>query len=223
MNVAEQRLPRIQKSVLWASALFPAAFVTFLIMARWPEYWKWINYEDTPMTTLQVTVMYTTAMTAFIGGCFAWLRDEAGHRNWWLLGGTFLYFAMDDRFAIHERIRDHLLAPHGIRVPFLPWIAPGDFILLAYALVGLALLPKFLRIALGNQAAAYRFWGAVSVAFLAVILDTIDLNRLPVEWQRLEQTVEEVLELIAQVLFFQSFFLAWFSRLRQRQSDTEPA
>lgn len=98
----------------------------------------------------QENISNWTALTAFIGGCLAWLRDEAGHRDWWLLAGAFLFFAMDDRFAIHERIRDHLLAPRGIRVPFLPWIGPGDFILLLYALIGLALLPRLLRIALAG-------------------------------------------------------------------------
>jgi hypothetical protein len=223
MNPMEQRLIQIQRFVLWTSTLFPLAFVSFLLVARWPEYWKWINFEDTPMTSLEVAVMYTTALTAFIGGCFVWLRDEAGHRDWWLLAGAFFYFALDDRFAIHERIRDNLLAPRGIRVPFLPWIGPGDFILLVYALVGLALLPRLLRITLRNKPSMYRFAAAAAVAFIAVLLDTIDLNRLPVKWQRLEQTVEEILELIAQVLFFQSFFLAWFSRLRQRQSEAQNA
>jgi len=220
MNDTEQRLIRIQRVVLWSSALFPAAFVSFLIVARWPEYWKWINYEDTPMTSVEVAVMYTTALTAFAGGCVAWLHNEGTHRNWWILAGAFFYFALDDRFAIHERVRDNLLAPRGIRLPFLPWIGPGDFILLMYAVVGLALLPRLLGITQRNRPSAYRFWAAVGVAFVAILLDTFDINRLPVEGQRLEQTVEECLELIAQVLFFQSFFLAWFSPLSSRINET---
>lgn len=213
----EARLLRIQRLVLWSSALLPAAFVAFLLVARWPEYWKWINYEDTPMTSLEVTVMYTSALVAFAGGAHAWLHGSRDRWSWWLLGAAFFYFALDDRFAIHERIRDHILAPHDVRIPFLPWTAPGDIILLVYALVGLALLPRLLPVFKGTRAAHVRLLCAVAVAAVAVLLDAYDIHRLSVDLQRLEQVVEECLELTAQVLFLQAFVLAWFSRLRAAQ------
>lgn len=216
------RLDRIRSLALWGSTLLPAGFVVFLLLARWPEYWKWINFEDTPMTSLQVSVMYTSALVACAAGSHAWLEARKECVDWWLLAVAFLYFAMDDRFAIHERIRDNILAPHGIRIPFLPWVGPGDFILLIYAVVGLLMLPRLLRVFRGNHAATVRFLTAVGVAGVAVLLDSIELKRLPVEWQRLEQTVEECLELTAQVLLLQSFIVAWFSRLSAWTSDASP-
>lgn len=223
MNLCPVRLKRLETLILWGTALFPALFVALLIVLRWPEYWKWINFEMTPMTSLEVSVMYTTALVAFTAGARSWLGNEREYRDWWLLGGGFFYFALDDRFAIHERIRDRILIPHDISLPFLPWVGPGDFILLVYAALGLALLPRFARLFRARKKALRLLFAAVGIAFVAVMLDSVDINRFSEDAQRLEQTIEECLELTAQVLFLQSFVVAWFARLSRVTGPLPPA
>jgi hypothetical protein len=213
MNRYHTRLRRLETWILWGTALLPALFVLLLIVMRWPEYWQWINFEMTPMTSLEVAVMCTMALVAFAAGARAWLREEREYRDWWLLAAGFLYFALDDRFALHERVRDKILIPHDIRIPYVTWIGPGDFILLVYALVGLALLPRFAHLFNGQVRALRLLTAAVLVAFVAVGIDSVDLNLLSENGQRLEQTIEECLELTAQVLFLQAFIVAWFMRL----------
>ena len=215
MNSYRERLAHVERLVLWGSAVFPALFVLLLMAVQWPEYWKWINAEMTPMTSLEVALMLTIAMVAMTAGAQAWIRNEAKYRDWQLLAAGFFYCAMDDRFAIHERIRDSILIPHDVRVPFLPWVGPGDFILLIYAAVGLALLPRLLRLFRGNSAAARRLIAAVCVAAVAVMLDTVELKSLTENAQKLEQTVEECMELTAQILFLHAVVIAWFARLAQ--------
>ena len=64
----------------------------------------------------------------------------------------FLWLAMDDRFAIHERIRDHILI--RITSPFLSPDWSGDFILLIYADGGFSLaavVPSDLQIVQTRQ------------------------------------------------------------------------
>lgn len=213
MTPYQARLKRLEFWILLGTAVFPALFVLLLIVVRWPEYWQWINFEMTPMTSLEVAVMYTTALVAFTAGASAWLKGEREYIDWWLLGAGFFYFALDDRFAIHERIRDKILIPHDINLPFLPWVSPGDFILLVYAVLGLALLPKFARLFRTNKKALALLFSAVGIALIAVMMDSVDLYLLTIAEQQLEQTVEECLELTAQILFLQAFVVGWFARL----------
>jgi len=200
---------RLRRYLLLGSSLLPFLLTVVFIVGRWPEYWKWIASEDTPMTSLEVTVLYTCALGAWGAAATHYLRADGGlARRWLVLGGGFLYLCMDDRFAIHERIRDRLLAPHDISIPFLP-VGPGDFILLIYMLLGLALLPWLLPLWRQHPQARRHFVAGVGVAALAVLMDAYDIHRFSLDWQRLEQTVEECLELTAQVLFLQGILLAW--------------
>lgn len=221
MNGYGQRLARLRTWLLWGTALLPAAFVALLIALRWPDYWLWINFENTPMTSLEVAVMFAAALVALSAGSRAWLNNDPEYREWWLLAAGFGYFALDDRFALHERLRDKVLIPHDIQVAVFPWGGPADFLLLTYAAIGLALLPRLAGLFGPDTRARRRLFMAVGVALLAVLLDSVDLNRLSEPGQRLEQTVEECLELTAQVLFLQAFLLAWLARLaRDRVADS---
>lgn len=202
------KLSQLRLGLLWASSLAPLAFVALLLALRWPQYWLWINFEQTPMTSLEVAVMASTAMLALLAGSRAWLYGRPHAQTWWLLAAAFLFFALDDRFALHERLRDRFLAPHGVSVPLLPWVSPGDFVVMLYAAIGLLFLPRVWRMLGAHAGARLRLGLGLAVAVVAVSLDTIDLGLLPVAGQRLEQTIEECLELAAQVLFLQSFLCA---------------
>lgn len=200
--------------------MLPAAFVLLLMVVQWPDYWRWINVEMTPMTSLEVAVMLTIGLVAFSAGAHAWIRDESEYRDWRLIAAGFFYFALDDRFAIHERIRDKILIPHDIRLPFMPWVGPGDFILLIYAAIGIALLPRFLRLFRGKNKASRRLLAGVWVSAGAVMMDSVELKLLAEDAQRLEQTLEECLELTAQILFLHAVIIAWFSQLARSEMQS---
>ena len=51
-------------------------------------------------------------------------RQGPRGRPWQLPAVGFAAPAVDERFAPHEQLRDGVLAPRGISVPFLPWVAP---------------------------------------------------------------------------------------------------
>ena len=208
------RLDKVQRVALLISSLLPAVLVAVFIAGRWPEYWKWIASEDTPMTSLEVAVMYTTALACWLDGAFHYLRSGEGMvRRYLALGAGFLWLAMDDRFALHERVRDQFLAPHNVAIPFLP-MGPGDFIVLLYMLAGLALLPWLWPLFAGKRRAIRHFAAGVAVAAVAVLMDAYDIHRLSMDAQRLEQTLEECLELCAQVLFLQGVLIAWLDDVR---------
>lgn len=213
-NLFETRLNTLQRVILRLTTVLPALMVAGFIAGRWPEYWKWIASEDTPMTSLEVTIMFTTMLACWLAAAFHYLQGRSGLcQRWFVLGAGFLFLAMDDRFAIHERIRDRILAPNGISIPFLP-MSPGDFIVLLYLVAGIAILP-WLRPLFAGKTRAVRLFGAgVVIAALAVLMDAFDIHRLGIEAQRLQQTGEEILELCAQVLFLQGLLLAWLDDVR---------
>jgi hypothetical protein len=160
-----------------------------LAAARWPQWWTQIAPEQSAMTWLQSTVLALAAGACALASVL--LRD----RLWLLLAAGFLVLTLDERFAIHERIRDQILAPHHVSVPFLPWIAPGDFLLLLYAVAALLLMPKFWRL-FNRDSWSMRLLvlGGV-LAAAAVGFDSINPADWTVVQERYEQSLEECCEL----------------------------
>ncbi|MFI6575348.1 hypothetical protein ACIBFB_06070 [Nocardiopsis sp. NPDC050513] len=166
-----------------------------LAAARWPRYWEWIAPELTPMTWLQ-----SVALVLAGAGCglVALVLGRTGERPRWiwpLLGAGFVALAVDDRFALHERVRDGYLAPRGVTVPFLPWVAPGDFLILGVAVVGLALLPSVWRAMRPDRGATAALVVGVVLSATAVGVDSVDPATWSVSAERLQQSLEEVAEL----------------------------
>jgi hypothetical protein len=174
---------------LWV--LVPAA----LAAARWPQWWAWIAPEQTPMTWVQSVVLVLAAAGSLLVGYV--LRRTTGRSTWiwWLLAGGFFALAVDERFALHERLRDGVLAPRDMTVPFLPWVAAGDFLLMIVAVAGLVVLPFLWRAMGPDKGAKGALALGVLLAVVAVGMDSIDPASWTVAAERIQQTAEEVVEL----------------------------
>ncbi len=123
------------------------------------------------------------------------LRAEPHRRTWLLLSAGFAGLALDERFAVHERVRDGVLAPRGVSVPFLPWVAPGDFLVLGVGVAGLATLPLVWRAVREHRAASAALLVGVALAVVAVGLDSIDPSTWSLAAERVQQSCAEVVEL----------------------------
>ena len=163
--------------------------------ARWPLWWTDIAPEQTPMTWLQSVVLVVAAVAAALAEVAARVRGIDSHRRWLIVVAGFSLLAVDERFAIHERVRDGVLAPRGISVPFLPWVAPGDFLLLGLAVAG------------------------VTMAAVAVGVDSINPASWTVAQERVQQTLEECVELASGL----SLLTAVLLRLLSLSHPCEPA
>jgi hypothetical protein len=175
--------------------------------ATYPRWWAWIAPEQTPMTWVQSVVLVLagacSALVAYVLG-----RTRAGRtRLWWLLAAGFCALAVDERFALHERVRDGYLAPRGVTVPFLPWVAPGDFLALGVAVVGLAVLPALWRALRRDVASRRALAVGVVLAGIAVLMDSVDPSSWTLTKERVEQTVEEVVELGSGLAFLAAVLL----------------
>lgn len=189
-----------------------------LAAARWPSWWAWIASEQTPMTWLQsVVLVLAAAGSLLVAYVLALLPRTRGPQTrdtqtrgtpardtqgpWLLLAAGFTGLAVDERFALHERVRDSFLAPRGVSLPLLTWIGPGDFLVLLVAVAGLAVLPIVLRAVAADRAAWWALVVGVALAAGAVAMDSVDPATWSTAGERLQQTLEEVVELGAGLCF----------------------
>ncbi len=179
--------------------LVPAA----LAAAQYPRYWEWIAPELTPMTWVQTVVLMIAAAAAaacaVAGAARGWGRSE--RLPYWALTFGFTYLAVDDRFAIHERIRDRILAPRNVGIPGLDFLAPGDIQMLLMGVAGLIVLPFVLRALRRDRLACWLFVIGVLAAAGSLAMDSVDPASMPLDVERLSQTLEECVELLAGCCF----------------------
>lgn len=168
---------------------------TVLAAAQWPRWWTWIASEQTPMTWLQSVVLVLCAAGSLLLGHLMSVRSDRSASTWCLLAAGFGALAVDERFALHERVRDGVLAPRGITVPFLPWVAPGDFLVLGIAALGLVLLPRVWRAVRGSAGARRALVLGVVLGAVAAGVDSVDPATWSLSAERLQQSGEEVVEL----------------------------
>jgi len=202
------KLKFIEKAVLILISVFPAFFIGILFVAQYPAWWKWIIFERTPMTWIESVILYTCAIVALGCASLTFLKNEPKPAKLWvIMGMAFFYLSLDERFAIHERIRDNMLAPNEIQLPVFFWTAYGDFILLILLVIGFIMLPWLLSLFKERRVAFYCFISAIFFSAIAVIMDSIEVKMMAIEIQRIEQFVEEILETVGMLLFLSAFFL----------------
>jgi uncharacterized membrane protein YidH (DUF202 family) len=206
---------RVRRGLLVGLGVVAVLAPLLLAAARWPRYWTWIASEQTPMTWLQSVVLVLASAAALLLAVLLRLRGDAApaRRPWQVLAVGFAALAVDERFALHERVRDGVLAPRGIRVPFLPWVAPGDFLVMGIAVTGLAVLPLVLRGLKGDRTARRLFLLGVGLAAVAVGTDSIDPATWSLEAERAQQSLEEVVELAAGLCLLGAVLLRLLSTL----------
>lgn len=197
-----------------------ALVVVGLFVGGWPRWWVYVAREWSPMTWLQSMLMVLTAFVAGSVAAHTWLARRP-RREWLpfvLLTVGFGWLALDERFTIHERLRDNILAPRDVRIPFLPWMGAGDFLLPLYAVAGLVVLRLVLRALASDRRARNLFLAGVVVAALVVAVDSFDPDRISLTVERYEQSAEEVAELASATLFFLAL-LTFQLRAREPASD----
>lgn len=198
---------KVERAVLVGVPAAVGGFVVLLAAARWPEYWAWIAPEQTPTTWLSSTILMLSSAGALLLAASRRMRGHEGAARWLVLGIGFGCLALDERFALHERVRDGYLAPRDLSVPFLPWVAPGDFLLLGYAVVGLAVLPLVLRCFSSDARARRLVLTGVALAAAAVVVDSFDVAAMSTVMEIRAQTAEEIVELASTTCFLLAVWL----------------
>jgi hypothetical protein len=180
-------------------------FVAVIFFAKWPNWWEWTVPERSPMTWLQSLLLFSNALAASILVIWNYLQSDKSKMFWWaLLALGFAYLMLDERFAIHERIRDLYLAPHQIKIPVFFWTSDGDFILLLYGLIAMLFIFPYFKLFQVRKAAVYWVISSFSVAVISISMDSISFKSYPRIVQNIQQFSEEILE----IFVMNSFLIA---------------
>lgn len=177
------------------------AVPALLFAAQYPQWWVWIAQEQVPMTWFQSVTLVVAGVVSLLAWFVCSVSGRTPRFGFALLALGFAALAFDERFAIHERVRDGVLAPRDISLPLLTWIAPGDFLLVLVAVAGLVVLPVVLRSVRGDRWALGLLVLGVVLSLITVGTDSIDPGTWSVEAERVQQTAEEVVELWAGLAF----------------------
>lgn len=194
-----------EKITVIAVFLGTYSFVFLLFMAQYPEWWIWTVPEQTPLAWLQSMMLILIGITSF----YNFIHEKNKEKFKWFLiySLAFFYLAFDERFALHERVRDAILIPMNFKIPFLPWVKTGDYILIIFMILGLILLKKFLKLYRENKLSLVFFIAGVIISAVAVMVDSVDLHNTSLMCQRVQQFSEEIIELTAMNCFFSAAFI----------------
>lgn len=208
--------------VLFAFVVFWLVSTALLLVARRDSWWRYIALEQSPMTWLQSVVLVLTAAASLQIAVMVRRLRLPICASWAVLSFGFAVLALDERFAIHERVRDRVLAPSGVRIPFLPWVGPGDFLMILLAVAGLAVLPLAWRGFRGDAWARTTLLVGIGLALVAVAMDSIDPESMGLALERVEQTAEEIVEFGSGLAFLASAVFRQISLITPLTAPVEP-
>lgn len=212
MNLATIRnRPTVLIGFLWPALVLVSVVATWL--AR-PDWWTWIAPEASLARDINTAMLLATSGLAAV----LWWRHSTDRVVFGLLAVGFLGLAIDERLAIHERLRDRVLAPRGVTLPFIPWGEPGDIVLVVVAIAGLAVLRFVLRSIAGDGRALPWFVAGVALAVTAVALDTLPIETYQLRNEIYFQSGEEAIELAAAACFLSAMLTVVESRFRRSAS-----
>ena len=190
--------------------ILPMCFLTLLLIIRAPNFWEYFIAEQSPLAWLHSLMLYTIGIL----GCLlsfqkAYTNKPRSKLFWWIFFTGFIFLSIDERFAVHERLRDRILAPKEINVFIFPWTNYGDFLLLLLFFIS-ALILFIFRDVVKHELVSDRalhskhFKLSLIFAFSSVILDSVPFERMGLHALYMMQTVEEFLETLcfSALLFF---------------------
>ncbi len=181
-------------------------FVVTMIALSWPLWWNNINLEHSPLTWFSSTQLVLVSCMALL--IAVQLRRHArGQKKrdavlWVMYSLAFAVLALDERFSLHEKIRDRWLNPNGLAQE-IPGIGPGEIVLLSVAVVGIAFFWFTKRIF--EPRARYFFYVAIGVTLVALIIDAQGFEDQSLPTVRAMQFTEEILETIGEMFFLMAF------------------
>ena len=183
------------------------------------EYWRYVIYEKSPYAAYQGWLLFLCFAFA-LANVFVLLKKRGEFNYTWILFCIgFLYLTADEKFAIHEKIREMILKPREIQISWLFWVEKGDYVLLALMLLGIAILPLVLREMQSNKKAFVYFISAVGFSIVAVVIDSINLKIFTPSFQKLLQYIEVLFETGGMLFFLNSFMVKFFDYLVISKSE----
>lgn len=225
---ARHQVVRLAAAALAVNALLPLGVYAY---ARITEqvFWRFFSVEDGPtewFSSVQCMLIAGVAWTnyAIHGVLRRSGRSPLGESGWvWIAFAIgFVVLGVDERFDLHEAMRDSVLRPAGILVD-LPYIVPADVGLYLLYAVGLAFATLLVRELRRWPPAAALLCTSFALGLAVVVIDSLSdatLRSWPLAtfW---DYPFEEIGELWAQLLCLLAFLTVLHGRLGLLQARGE--
>ena len=222
---ARRLLMRVGVATLLTGLLLPPLAALVSVLENRPH---WAAYRGEFGATewfssLQLLVIAAVAWVMYgVRGA----RDSKDGPRWiWaVLAAGFAVLALDERFDIHEALRDFVLQPLGV-LTNTAWIKPGDVGLLLFVIAAIALSRWVLMELKPRRVAVWLYVAGLAVALVAAVLDAVP-DAVLASWPApgfWDYTAEEVGEVWAEMLFLGAFLLALDRRLADLVHRADPA
>jgi hypothetical protein len=196
----------------------------FLTFSHWPEWWRNINFEDSHLTWFSSVQLIMIGFASI--SCFFWSTILGTYNSFvdkYLFGAMgcgFIFLSLDEKFMIHERLREKVFIPNEIGTE-ITGVGAGDFLHLVIAAVGLVVSYFIIKQIKASKLSLTFYCCAVGLALYSVITDATMpippadaiLTEAEITTGRLHQFTEEILETFAQAFFLMSFINLSFERL----------
>jgi hypothetical protein len=213
-------IDRAQAGLLWAIVAVNLLFPLVLFLAGRSEPWDVFQGEDSPInwfSSVQCSVLGVWALAVFL---VTRVGRAAGSdpipRAWpWLVASLgFFFLAIDEKFEIHESVRESFLKPRGWFTE-IPGVKSGDIVLPLYAAAGVVLAYLLVQDLRKDRRSLVLFLLALALISVTAVQDSLELRVFRIPWVRHTQIVaEETGEIWAQALFSISLALLFFGKLR---------
>ena len=212
---ARRLLMRVGIATLLTGVLLPPLTALIAVLESRPY---WAAYRGAFGATewfssLQLLVIAAVAW-AMYGARGASESKDGPRWIWAVLAVGFAVLALDERFDLHEAIRDFVLRPLGV-LTNSAWIKPGDVALLLFVAAAIALSRWVLIELKPRWVAVWLYVAALVLSLVAAVLDAVP-DAIIATWPApgfWDYTAEEVGEIWAEMLFLGAFLLVLDRRL----------
>jgi hypothetical protein len=198
--------------------VFVLGFTGICVAWNWPKWWVNISLEVCALAWLQSAFLLIIGIVLLQTAAVRKKRDRDSitrrlsildsQVSDWICGAGFVFLSLDERFQFHERLRDYYnYILKGERI--VPWVERGNYALIAYGLAGLFFAFTIIK----NDRHLKSIWCFVigcGTALLAISMDAFTSPALPLAGFRLEQFIEELLEMTTMTLFLLFFLNRWY-------------
>lgn len=212
---------------------FNYLMIFVFIVSKWPKYWEHINYEYSHLTWLSSLNLILISLFCFLA--FLFEEKSEGDKSLFglfkkyligLLSVGFFALALDEKFQIHEKLREFVFIPNEVGTD-IPGVGAGDFLHLIIAIAGLSVSYFIFQKLTAVKIAKGFFLSALLCGLASVIIDVTspvvrdDASLTPQELQASidHQFFEELIEINAIIFFLMTFYLLFKNNLLRRLGD----
>jgi hypothetical protein len=217
VDSARRQLVRLGLAMAVVNLLLPLG-LWVVADATGAEYWEMFAGEENAVTWFSSVQLLLLAAVAWGNRRVAELLAASPGRPrtaiWTFFALGFVFLSIDERFELHERLRDELLAPAGVATD-VGFLEPGDLGLYAILAVGLVATAFLVRELRERPLALGLFASGVVLAAAVTVTDSVR-GEIAYAWRHgwfWNYVFEETGELWAQLLFLLAFLLLLHDRL----------